>query len=43
MRSLWVVAALVAAVLLDFILNDSRYLKAAGRMIQEISARLLGG
>jgi hypothetical protein len=36
-------AALVAAVLLDFILNDSRYLNAAGRMIAETFARLLSG
>jgi hypothetical protein len=40
---LWVVAALVAAVLLDSMLYDGRYLNAAGRMIAETFARLLGG
>jgi hypothetical protein len=40
---LFAVAVLVVAVLLDSYLYDSRYLQAAGRMIAETFARLLGG
>jgi hypothetical protein len=40
---LFAAAVLVVAVLLDSTLYDSRYLNAAGRMIAEISAHLLGG
>jgi hypothetical protein len=40
---LYAVAVLVAAVLLDSMLYDSRYLTAAGRMIAETFARLLSG
>jgi hypothetical protein len=40
---LFAAAVLVAAVLLDSTLYDSRYLNAAGRMIAETFARLLGG
>jgi hypothetical protein len=40
---LFAVAILVAAVLIDSVLYDSRYLNAAGRMIAETFARLLSG
>jgi hypothetical protein len=40
---LYAVAALVAAVLIDAMLYDGRYMNAAGRMIAETFARLLSG
>ena len=40
---LFAAAILVLAALLDAMLYDSRYLNAAGRMIQETFARLLTG
>jgi hypothetical protein len=40
---LFAAAVLVAAVLLDAMLYDGRYLTAAGRMIQQTFARLLSG
>jgi len=40
---LYTVAVLVAAVLIDAMLYDSRYLNIVGRMIAETFARLLSG